>query len=87
MSRVLRCTCWGDMFGDLTIASAMIDRIVHYAHIINLTGTNYRLKNHQSDTTTTYENHTTVALFSHGESGPIFSRRQQDSLCKWHSGS
>jgi hypothetical protein len=52
-----------------------------------LTGTNYRLKNHQSDTTTTYENHTTVALFSHGESGPIFSRRQQDSLRKWHSGS
>jgi DNA replication protein DnaC len=37
---------WGDVFGDLTIASAMIDRIVHHADVINLKGTSYRLKNH-----------------------------------------
>ena len=27
---------WGDVFGDLTIASAMIDRIVHHADVISL---------------------------------------------------
>ena len=41
---------WGDVFGDLTIASAMIDRIVHHADVLNLKGTSYRLKNHQSVT-------------------------------------
>jgi len=26
---------WGDVFGDLTIASAIIDRIVHHADVIS----------------------------------------------------
>ena len=43
---------WGDVFGDLTIASAMIDRIVHHADVINLKGTSYRLKNLHTVTTT-----------------------------------
>ena len=38
---------WGDVFGDLTIASAMIDRIVHHAEVISLKGNSYRLKKHQ----------------------------------------
>ena len=42
---------WGDVFGDLTIASAMIDRIVHHADVINLKGTSYRLKNYNPTTT------------------------------------
>jgi DNA replication protein DnaC len=42
---------WGDVFGDLTIASAMIDRIVHHADVINLKGTSYRLRGHQPPST------------------------------------
>jgi DNA replication protein DnaC len=38
---------WGDVVGDLTIASAMIDRIVHHADVISLKGNSYRLKKHQ----------------------------------------
>jgi DNA replication protein DnaC len=38
---------WGDVFGDLTIASAMIDRIVHHADVISLKGNSYRLRKHQ----------------------------------------
>ena len=34
----------GDMFGEATIASAMIDRIVHHADVIVLKGTSYRIK-------------------------------------------
>ena len=45
---------WGDVFGDLTIASAMIDRIVHHADVINLKGTSYRLKNHNPTATTAH---------------------------------
>lgn len=35
---------WADVFGDATIASAMIDRIVHHAEVINLTGNSSRLQ-------------------------------------------
>ena len=45
---------WGDVSGDLTIASAMIDRIVHHADVINHKGTSYRLKGHSTETTTTH---------------------------------
>ena len=35
---------WGEVFGDDTVAAAMIDRLVHHAEIINLKGDSYRLK-------------------------------------------
>lgn len=35
---------WGEVFGDDTVASAMIDRLVHHAEVINLKGDSYRLK-------------------------------------------
>jgi DNA replication protein DnaC len=43
---------WGDVFGDLSIASATIDRIVHHADVISLKGNGYRLKRHQPDAST-----------------------------------
>lgn len=36
---------WGEVFGDATVASAMIDRIVHHAEVLNLTDSSYRLRN------------------------------------------
>lgn len=35
---------WGDVFGDATVAAAMIDRLVHHAEVINLKGDSYRMK-------------------------------------------
>jgi DNA replication protein DnaC len=35
---------WGDIFGDDTVAAAMIDRLVHHADIFSLKGDSYRLK-------------------------------------------
>jgi DNA replication protein DnaC len=38
-------TSWGDIFGgDVVVAAAMIDRLVHYAEIVTLSGSSYRLK-------------------------------------------
>lgn len=34
----------GEVFGDSTIASAIIDRLVHYSLIINIKGKSYRIK-------------------------------------------
>jgi DNA replication protein DnaC len=35
---------WGEVFGDDTVAAAMIDRLVHHAEVIALKGDSYRLK-------------------------------------------
>jgi len=35
---------WGDLFGDYTIANAIIDRLIHHSHIIKITGQSYRIK-------------------------------------------
>ena len=35
---------WGEVFGDQTVAAAMIDRIVHHADVHTLKGGSYRLK-------------------------------------------
>ena len=35
---------WGEVFGDATVAAAMIDRLVHHAEVVALKGDSYRLK-------------------------------------------
>ena len=39
---------WGDIFGDTTIAAAMLDRLLHRCAVINITGDSYRLRAHQA---------------------------------------
>jgi DNA replication protein DnaC len=35
---------WGDIFGDDTIASAILDRLLHHSYIICINGPSYRIK-------------------------------------------
>ena len=35
---------WGELFGDNAIASAILDRLVHHSHIIQIEGPSYRMK-------------------------------------------
>ena len=37
---------WGEIFGDEVMASALIDRLVHHCHKVNIRGNSYRMKNH-----------------------------------------
>ena len=42
---------WGEIFGgDVVVAAAMIDRLVHHAEIISLKGSSYRLKDKEEFT-------------------------------------
>ncbi len=61
---------WGDVFGDLRIASAMIDRIVYHADVISLKG-----RQLPTQATPTRRNYGTLEPH---ESGPVFSWQ------KWH---
>lgn len=35
---------WGEIFGDTVIANAILDRLLHHSHVINIAGRSYRTK-------------------------------------------
>lgn len=35
---------WGDIFGDSVVAAALLDRLLHHCHIVNIQGNSYRLR-------------------------------------------
>ena len=37
---------WGAIFGDEVMAAALIDRLLHHCHIVNIRGNSYRLRRH-----------------------------------------
>jgi DNA replication protein DnaC len=37
---------WGDVFGDLVVATALLDRLLHHAVVIQIEGSSYRLRQH-----------------------------------------
>lgn len=40
---------WGEVFSDLTLANAILDRLLHHSHILKITGPSYRLKDVYDD--------------------------------------
>ena len=45
---------WGEVFGDEVMAAALIDRILHHCHIVNIRGNSYRMREHQELARTLY---------------------------------
>jgi DNA replication protein DnaC len=37
---------WGEIFGDEVMASALIDRLGHHCHLVNIRGNSYRMRHH-----------------------------------------
>lgn len=37
---------WGDVFGDPVVATALLDRLLHHASVIQIEGSSYRLREH-----------------------------------------
>jgi DNA replication protein DnaC len=37
---------WGDVLGDEVMAAALIDRVLHHCHIVNIRGNSYRMRQH-----------------------------------------
>lgn len=40
-------TEWEELFGDPVIATAILDRLLHHCHVINIKGNSYRLKEYK----------------------------------------
>ena len=39
---------WGEVFGDEVMAAALIDRLLHHCHIVNIRGNSYRMREHRA---------------------------------------
>ena len=39
---------WGSVLGDEIMAAALIDRLLHNCHIVNIRGNSYRMREHQN---------------------------------------
>ena len=37
---------WDEVFYDPIIANAILDRVLHHAHVVSIAGNSYRLKDH-----------------------------------------
>jgi DNA replication protein DnaC len=37
---------WGDVLGDDVMAAALIDRVLHHCHLVNIRGNSYRMRAH-----------------------------------------
>jgi DNA replication protein DnaC len=37
---------WGTVFGDPVVAAALLDRLLHHCHIVNIKGNSYRLRHY-----------------------------------------
>lgn len=37
---------WGDVLGDEVMAAALIDRLLHHCHLVNIRGNSYRMRHH-----------------------------------------
>lgn len=37
---------WGEVFGDAVVAAALLDRLLHHCHIVNIRGNSYRLRHY-----------------------------------------
>ncbi len=37
---------WGDVFGDAVVATALFDRLLHHAVVVQIEGSSYRLRQH-----------------------------------------
>ena len=38
---------WGGVLGDDVMAAALIDRLLHHCHIVNIRGNSYRMREHR----------------------------------------
>jgi len=37
---------WGGVLGDDVMAAALIDRLLHHCHVVNIRGNSYRMREH-----------------------------------------
>ena len=58
---------WGELLGDSVIASAVLDRLLHHSHVLNIRGESYRLREKRQTGLFPSQQHITAAPEEAGE--------------------
>jgi DNA replication protein DnaC len=66
---------WGTIFGDPVVATALLDRLLHHAIVLQIEGSSYRLRKHAALLPTTF-------AASTAESKPVPAPRKRRSVTK-----
>jgi DNA replication protein DnaC len=45
---------WGEVLGDPVVATAILDRLLHHSHVVNIRGESYRLREKRRAGTLTF---------------------------------
>ena len=56
---------WGEVLGDSVIATAILDRLLHHSHVVNIRGESYRLREKRQ-----------AGLFGNAQASPEVMRSQ-----------
>src|SRR5215468_11928092 len=62
---------WGEVFGDPVVATALLDRLLHHAVVIQIEGSSYRLRQHAD----LVPEHIRSNVAAHSSAAPIKRRR------------
>jgi DNA replication protein DnaC len=63
---------WGDVFGDPVVATALLDRLLHHAVVVQIEGSSYRLRQHAE---LMPEHVRSKAIIAPPTPGPVHKRR------------
>lgn len=64
---------WGEIFGDDVMAAALIDRLLHHCHVVNIRGNSYRMRHHSELW------HTLNSPTNPGDDTPRKTRRRKEA--------
>ena len=53
---------WGEIFGDPVVATALLDRLLHHAVVVQIEGASYRLRHHADLIPEHTRSHATIRL-------------------------
>ena len=70
---------WGHVLGDEVMAAALIDRLLHHCHIINIRGNSYRIREHQHWLQSASEQRREGALYSDNQDENLATIRMRES--------
>ena len=69
---------WGEVFGDVVVATAILDRLLHHSHVLTITGESFRLREKRRAGVLRLS-----APTPHGSPGPQPSCWRANPPCPW----
>lgn len=73
---------WGEVFGDNVVATALLDRLLHHAIVIQIEGSSYRLRQHADLVPENVRNRPSSRRRNH-QNGATPARKEKRRSYRW----